>query len=383
MNKDTVKISFYGPTKTQDGIGLASKLHLDALKKNRCNDQFSLVLKEFSLSRNVGFQRSTNLINKITIDQLYKENSQINYFHFSPRWINKYLGKKEIQFLKGKINIGYWVCEAQKIPTNWIKNTDFFNEIWTASNFCKNVYEQHLDIPVKVINHPVQEREISQRLLKRSLDSNKEPFTFLTIANAFSDLKRKNCIAVIKAFKKAFKPNDLAVKLIVKLTNTESDLKEFNKIESLIKDSLNIQLINHHLTPNKIIELYKESDTYVSLRRSEGFGLTISDAYSLGIPVIATGYSGNLDIILNKKNSLLVNYELKKVGEKRLRYESDDIWAEPNIENAKEKMIKVKEEFKQSFDEALKVREILRKDFNVNKIGENMINRINYLIPNV
>ena len=80
---------------------------------------------------------------------------------------------------------------------------------------------------------------------------------------------------------------------------------------------------------------------------------------------------------------MLVNYELKKVGEKRLRYESDDIWAEPNIENAKEKMIKVKEEFKQSFDEALKVREILRKDFNVNKIGENMINRINYLIPNV
>lgn len=380
MFKNKLKISYYGATKTEDGIGLASKLHLEALKKN--NSKNNLLIKEYNLSRNVGYQKCTNLISEITIDNLYNDDSQINYFHFSPRWIKKYLGNKERLYLKEKINIGYWVCEAQKIPENWIKNIDFFNEIWTASDFCKKVYEKQLNIPVKVINHPVAERELSQRLLNRYRKLKQEPFTFLTIANAFSDLKRKNSVAVIKAFKKAFNPNDTGVRLIVKLTNTETDLIEFKKVQSLIDDYHNIQLINEHLTPQKIALLYQNSDVYVSLHRSEGFGLTISDAYSFGLPVIATGYSGNLDILLNNKNSLLVDYDLIQVGEERLRYQSDDIWAEPNIENAKEKMIKVREEFNKCFDEALEVREKLRQNFNLNKIGEKMLCRINSLMPN-
>ena len=380
MFKNKLKISYYGATKTEDGIGLESKLHLEALKKN--DSKNNLLIKEYNLSRNVGYQKCTNLISEITIDNLYNDDSQINYFHFSPRWIKKYLGNKERLYLKEKINIGYWVCEAQKIPENWIKNIDFFNEIWTASDFCKKVYEKQLNIPVKVINHPVAERELSQRLLNRYRKLKQEPFTFLTIANAFSDLKRKNSVAVIKAFKKAFNPNDTGVRLIVKLTNTETDLIEFKKVQSLIDDYHNIQLINEHLTPQKIALLYQNSDVYVSLHRSEGFGLTISDAYSFGLPVIATGYSGNLDILLNNKNSLLVDYDLIQVGEERLRYQSDDIWAEPNIENAKEKMIKVREEFNKCFDEALEVREKLRQNFNLNKIGEKMLCRINSLMPN-
>ena len=160
MFKNKLKISYYGATKTEDGIGLASKLHLEALKKN--NSKNNLLIKEYILSRNVGYQKYTNLISEITIDNLYYDDSQINYFHFSPRWINKYLGNKERLYLKEKINIGYWVCEAQKIPENWIQNIDFFNEIWTASDFCKKVYEKQLNIPVKVINHPVAERELSQ-----------------------------------------------------------------------------------------------------------------------------------------------------------------------------------------------------------------------------
>ena len=250
MFKNKLKISYYGATKTEDGIGLASKLHLEALKKN--DSKNNLLIKEYNLSRNVGYQKCANLISEITIDNLYNDDSQINYFHFSPRWIKKYLGNKERLYLKEKINIGYWVCEAQKIPENWIKNIDFFNEIWTASDFCKKVYEKQLNIPVKVINHPVAERELSQRLLNRYRKLKQEPFTFLTIANAFSDLKRKNSVAVIKAFKKAFNPNDTGVRLIVKLTNTETDLIEFKKVQSLIDDYHNIQLINEHLTPQKI-----------------------------------------------------------------------------------------------------------------------------------
>ena len=38
-------------------------------------------------------------------------------------------------------------------------------------------------------------------------------------------------------------------------------------------------------------------DCYVSLHRSEGFGLTMAEAMACGKPVIATGYSGNLEFM--------------------------------------------------------------------------------------
>jgi glycosyltransferase involved in cell wall biosynthesis len=58
---------------------------------------------------------------------------------------------------------------------------------------------------------------------------------------------------------------------------------------------------------------------------------------SLGKPVIATGYSGNLDF-MNKQNSILVPYELVSVGADALPYEEDSRWAQPNIDFAAKAM---------------------------------------------
>src|SRR3712207_9035191 len=59
--------------------------------------------------------------------------------------------------------------------------------------------------------------------------------------------------------------------------------------------------------------LFAASDCYVSLHRSEGFGLTMADAMALGKPVIATGYSGNVDF-MREDNSWLVPAGLTQVG---------------------------------------------------------------------
>ena len=54
-------------------------------------------------------------------------------------------------------------------------------------------------------------------------------------------------------------------------------------------------------------------DCYVSLHRSEGFGLTMAEAMYFGRPVIATGYSGNLDF-MTEENSYLVPHTLVEIG---------------------------------------------------------------------
>ena len=83
-------------------------------------------------------------------------------------------------------------------------------------------------------------------------------------------------------------------------------------------------------------------DCYVSLHRSEGFGLTLAEAMAIGKPAIGTGYSGNLDF-MNAENSYLVDYELGRVGPDCEIYPAEGEWAEPSVEHAAELMRRVVE----------------------------------------
>ena len=78
-------------------------------------------------------------------------------------------------------------------------------------------------------------------------------------------------------------------------------------------------------------------DCYVSLHRSEGFGLTMAEAMLMGKPVIATGYSGNLDF-MTPDNSLLVSYERVPVAQNFTFYRKGSVWAAPDLSDAARQM---------------------------------------------
>ena len=80
-------------------------------------------------------------------------------------------------------------------------------------------------------------------------------------------------------------------------------------------------------------DLMAACDAYVSLHRSEGTGLTITDAMALGKPVIATGWSGNTDF-MNVSNSFPVSHELVEIQKSVGPYQAGQTWAEPSVEHA-------------------------------------------------
>ena len=87
------------------------------------------------------------------------------------------------------------------------------------------------------------------------------------------------------------------------------------------------------LPGDALAALFARADCYVSLHRSEGFGLTLAEAMILGKPVIGTAYGGNTDF-MTPLNSYLVDWTLREVGPEAEHYPAAGHWAEPSVEHA-------------------------------------------------
>ena len=98
-----------------------------------------------------------------------------------------------------------------------------------------------------------------------------------------------------------------------------------------------IVLVEQYLDIEERDLLLARADCYVSLHRAEGLGLTMAEAMGLAIPVIATGWSGNLDF-MTADNSYLVSSELVPIGPEVEVYAGLGCWAQPSVEHAAELM---------------------------------------------
>jgi glycosyltransferase involved in cell wall biosynthesis len=236
--------------------------------------------------------------------------------------------------------IGVWAWELEEFPSGFEKVSEFINEIWTISEFSKNAIQKSTEKPVYVL--PLTQKSTSKADLQlphlNHIEMNEKKY-FLAMFDYQSSIERKNPIAVIKAFRAAFQGNR-DVHLIIKTINAHLwPTQREMLLYSCLKDE-NVFVVDSYLTELEVKALMKNAIAYVSLHRSEGYGLTCAEAMALGTPVIATGYSGNLDF-MTSENSLLVDYDLVSVNDSTGTYTVDSKWAEPQIDSAANHMAMV------------------------------------------
>ena len=122
--------------------------------------------------------------------------------------------------------------------------------------------------------------------------------------------------------------------LLLKLGNPTHFPADFARILDAVADAPNIRLETRTLPTADAHALTAAVDIVLSLHRSEGFGLVLAEAMLLGKPVIATGWSGNMDFMDNT-NAMLVPYHLTAAIDPRGVYAVPGaLWAEPDIGQA-------------------------------------------------
>lgn len=234
--------------------------------------------------------------------------------------------------------IAYWYWEFDSIPESWCVHAEQVDEVWTATEFIARGLRERLSIPVRtlfpgVMLAPFQARDRAYFNLAAGR------FTFLFTFHMVSVMERKNPLGLIRAFKMAFRADE-PVTLVLKTSFGDRHPVQMQELRDAVADFPGITIIDQVFSSDDVLSLMHACDAYISLHRSEGLGLTMAEAMLMGKPVIATGFSGNMDF-MDDENSLLVSYERVKIGKPIPPYDAELEWAEPSVEHAAQLMRRI------------------------------------------
>jgi hypothetical protein len=235
-------------------------------------------------------------------------------------------------FLDNRRVIGMWAWELPVVPKHWAHGAKFAHEIWACSRFTADALEHLAPGRVRVVPYPFAATAFPVAGTRADFGLPEDRIVVLTVFNLSSSMARKNPMGAIAAFQAAF--GDSADHLFVlKLSGTEDYLDDLAVIQAAIGGADNIRLMTETLPEPQLRGLIAASDIVLSLHRSEGFGLIPAAGMLLGRPVVATGWSGNLDFMA-PECSALVSYKLIPAIDPRGTYQLPKaVWAEPDLDD--------------------------------------------------
>lgn len=270
--------------------------------------------------------------------------------------------------------IGVWAWETDRIPARWERSYSMIDEIWVNSRYMAENIGAASPVPVMVLPPAVTAPPERPPLRLGVPDG----FLYLFMFDYLSSVQRKNPVGLVEAFRRAFGDGE-GPRLLIKTFNAPHRPTDEEQLLWAIGDRSDIHLVDASLTAAERDAVMSACDCYVSLHRSEGFGLTLAEAMAAGKPVIGTGYSGNLDF-MNEHNSFLVNYELTRVGPYARIYPADGTWAEPDLDHAAALLRRVYDDPDGAARIGRQAREDIARTLSEQATGQRMRHRLQQLI---
>jgi glycosyltransferase involved in cell wall biosynthesis len=231
-------------------------------------------------------------------------------------------------------NIIFPAWELPRYPQEWARELDRFDEVWTASPFADQSIKAAVTVPVFQLPNAC-EPHITELRERSYFDIPEDRFVILFFFDVWSYAERKNPWAVVEAFRRllAARPN-APIHLIMKLNNSSRDAGVLQRLVAATAGFRDrVTFLDTVMQSNDVKNLVRCCDCFLSLHRSEGFGRGPAEAMFYGKPVVATGWSGNMEY-MNSRVSFPVGYRLIPPKDGEYLHSENQVWADPDIAQA-------------------------------------------------
>jgi glycosyltransferase involved in cell wall biosynthesis/GT2 family glycosyltransferase/cytochrome c-type biogenesis protein CcmH/NrfG len=244
-------------------------------------------------------------------------------------------------------NIGRTMFETDGLPADWRDQCNAMDEIWVPSEHNLQTFANAGVDPAKLHRVPETfDAGLFEPTVAPLAVEDLHGFVFLSV---FSWIDRKAWDALLRAWVEEFDAHDdvtLLLKTDAALATPGTDCRR--EVDAFVRNQLGrkpskiarIVVIDSRLEVADIPRLYRTADAFVLASRGEGWGRPYMEAMAMGLPTIATRWSGNLEF-MNDDNSYLVGYKLVDTPpDSWLRGQR---WAEPSISDLRRAMRRVYE----------------------------------------
>jgi glycosyltransferase involved in cell wall biosynthesis len=261
----------------------------------------------------------------------------------------------------------YW--ELPHAPAQWASMLSGIHEIWVPNQFVEDAFRGIFDGPI-VIVPPCVEVTMQAASGREHFSMDLDTFYFMFSFDYFSYPARKNPLAVLRAFQRAFPKGTENVGLVLKSSGAAARYPEIRStILQAAANDPRIRMIDRMVSRDEMLSLISQSDCYISLHRSEGFGLGMAEAMALGKPVIGTDYSGNTDF-LSDLTGFPVPYTLLPVQQgEYVVFSAGENWAEPDESAAAEALRRVFSDAAERERRAAAGKSVIDERYGRNNVG--------------
>ncbi len=276
----------------------------------------------------------------------------------------------------------YATWELERLPDAWPPVLNQFEAVFVPSEFNRKAFlGSGIEAPVYTIPHIARRVEpVAGGADWNGIDD--DDFVFYTIG---AWTTRKAMEETVRCYLSTFAAGEKAA-LVVKtdsvnymeLASMPEPMRKtapphlattWWTLARIIADYPNpakVHLIADRLSPRAIDRLHTRGDCFISLTRSEGWGLGAFDALLFGNPVIITGWGGQTDY-LGKDYPLTIPYTLEATAKvpQDPRYVGleEALWARANSHQAGQLMRSVFEAPKAARDLGREMRARLRQEY--------------------
>jgi len=212
------------------------------------------------------------------------------------------------------------------------------DEVWAASDHGRAIYADVFNGPIRVMGLANEVEPPTDPLGARAAfvartGFNADAFLCMASFDSFSFVQRKNPLALIRAFAEAFPQGGAQLLLKTQNRTRVSDPAQtriWAQIDALTKGDQRFRILDETMDRNTLFTLTAGADAYLSLHRSEGWGFGMIEAMALGVPVLATGYSGNLAYCDDTTAWLVPAQEVAPAPDDYMFTPKGGLWGDPD-----------------------------------------------------